>query len=353
MTHYEGGFEEAYPKIIGAILCDGKKVTPRAGSSLGETLELCPFDFSIPGNMPLCRLKSRKLALLFVFLEPLYLFTDQERTRIADALMTYAPNLKKLALNEDTGRFDGNYGDRIHLAGPLPLHGGGVSRSDYGLGDQMLRVYRLLAKDPHSRRAIVTIHNPVWDIVDGDSKDIPCTLSLHFMIREGVLDCYCTMRSNDVWYGTPHNVFMFTFLQRALASWLSVGVGTYHHRANSFHLYTSMLDKAEKFVDDSTANPKYWDLEDAPAIINYPYGCKSIFDTETDANAVMRRELMYRENQEMPELYPLTGEYMTIMFDLLEGFWSRKRAKEGRDISGEIRHNKDTPSTNDLTAHTS
>lgn len=345
-------FEQAYPSIMQEVIERGKKVTPRAGSSIGETLEITPYEFAIPADRPVCRLRARKMSPLFLMIEPFYLFTTQDETQIAEALMSYAPNLKKLALNEETGRFDGNYGDRIHLSG--------ISkdlRSDEPLGDQMLRVYRLLAKDPSSRRAVVTVHNPVWDHVDGDSKDIPCTLSLQFMIRNGCLTCFCTMRSNDVWYGTPHNVMMFTFLQRALASWLDVPAGLYFHRANSFHLYTAMLEKAAEFI----AQDKKWTagelsreeaLYDIPEIITYPEGHRSIVDTQTDANAVIRREKLHRERAEMPMPYPINGEYAECLFDLLAEFWAAKHKNKPRDILGKIRHNEVRhPSTHDHTHH--
>ncbi len=335
--NYFAGFEQAYPQIIGTILEKGKRITPRAGSSIGETLEICPYEFVIPSTRPVCRLKARKLSPLFLFLEPFYLFTTQQSTDIVGALSAYAPNLKKLALNEKTGKFDGNYGDRIHLM---------------NTGDQMLRIYKLLKQDIHSRRAVLTIHNPVWDIVDSESKDIPCTLSLQFLFREGMLDCYCTMRSNDVWYGTPHNVMMFTFLQRALAGWLSVPTGLYHHRANSFHLYTALEQKAKDFVDASTVNPDYWEKYDIPELIEYPMSCASIAALETDATAVIERERLYRTMEGPPERYPILGEYMITLFDLLTAFWADKRDKEGRDISPDFRHNKDIPLHNDPTATT-
>lgn len=341
IDNYFSGFEEAYPRIIEAIIQNGKKVTPRAGSSIGETLELTPYEFVIPSTKPICRLKARKLSPLFLFLEPMYLFTNQQETDIAAALMTYAPNLEALALNHETRKFDGNYGDRLHLNGR-------VDNIHYSGGDQMLRAYRLLAKDPDSRRAVVTIHNPVFDIIDGDSKDIPCTLSLQFLIRDGQLDCYCTMRSNDVWYGTPHNVMMFTFLQRAMASWLGVDAGLYHHRANSFHLYTAMEDKAKALLEAAHDYMSECVLEtledegkyfyDLPERIEYPLGCKSIVDTQTDVNAAMVREKLYREGRDVPELYPVGGEYMSTLFDLLADFWSKERAKKERDFSDDLEY---------------
>ena len=45
------------------------------------------------------------------------------------------------------------------------------------------------------------------------------------------------MRSNDVWWGVPYDVFQFTFLQIQLAQVLGLEPGVYTHQAGSFHLY--------------------------------------------------------------------------------------------------------------------
>ncbi len=240
-------FDEAYPRIISEVLESGHIISPRPGS-LGETIELMNFGFSIPADRPMCTLKERKAAYTFVMIEPLLLFSPQNDNTVG-ALCTYAPALKKLALNQKTGRFDSNYGDLINL---------------YGQGNQLHRVYDLLHADPQSRRGVITIHNPCFLSVASDSADVACSLSLCFYIRDGQLDCYCTMRSNDAILGTIHNIFQFTFIQRALAGWLGVKAGRYYHRAYSFHIYTEHLEWARRIVD----NPER--REDIPAHITYP-----------------------------------------------------------------------------------
>ena len=246
--HYRKGFHEAYPRIIGDIITNGADIHPRKGESLGATKELLNYSFSIPADKPLCLYSQRKFSFAFMFLEPVFLFTNQNANEIAEPLIKYAPNLKSLALNEGTGKFDGNYGDRINITN------GEYFTKPPKRTNQLIRCYNILKEDPQTRRAVVTIHNPLWDKVDGKSKDIPCTLNLQFMIRDNELDCFCQMRSNDIWYGTPHNVFMFTFLQRAMAGWLGVRVGTYYHRANSIHIYEKHLGKAEEFYADVFMN---------------------------------------------------------------------------------------------------
>lgn len=322
-------FNEAYVEMLKLILNKGHLVHPRQGSSLGPTKEVLNASFAIPSTMPLLTIAERKLSYAFAMLEPFYLFTNQEETDIVGALTTYAKNLVSLAYNEKTKKFDGNYGDRIHLAGDVPVIDGEGCLADCKLQDdemplnprawpsQLLRCYSLLAQDPNSRRAIITIHNPVWDKIDGDSKDIPCTLNLQFLIRDGRLHCFCQMRSNDIWYGTPHNVMMFTFLQRAMAGWLGVESGDYVHRANSLHMYEKHWEKAASIVDnfDNFGARGYFREDISPQVV-YPTHCQPEVTYE-QARGMIEWEKTYRENRLQAPMDKLTCKWRPS--DVYEG----------------------------------
>ncbi len=99
--------------------------------------------------------------------------------------------------------------------------------------DQWEHVKKLLTDDPLSRQAVIHIKEPN----NQPTKDLPCTVSLQFFIREGKLHMITNMRSNDLWMGFPYDVFSFTALQVKMAMELGVDVGTYTHIAGSLHLY--------------------------------------------------------------------------------------------------------------------
>lgn len=298
-TEWFNSFDDAYRAMLKLVHDRGHVVHPRQGGSLGATKEILNACFAIPANKPLCTIKERGLSYAFAMLEPFFLFTHQKETDIVTPLTTYAPNLTKLAYNDKTKEFDGNYGDRIHLSQPvlLPDKTNDYIPSETPLhlddeGSQLRRCYRLLANDLSSRRAILTIHNPVWDVIDGDSKDIPCTLNLQFLVRDSKLHCICTMRSNDIWYGTPHNVMMFTFLQRALAGWLGIPTGDYIHRANSLHMYQKHWEKALVVMHGKSD-------ETLPQEIVYPTHCHPEVTYEA-AKGMIAWEKEYRENGGKP-----------------------------------------------------
>lgn len=136
--------------------------------------------------------------------------------------------------------------------------------------DQWEHVIQLLKKDPLSRQAVIHIK----DASDKPTKDLPCTVCLQFIIREGKLHCFTYMRSNDIWLGFPYDVFSFTSLQILMAMTLHVPVGEYHHIAGSLHLYERNLPK------DSLKQ----------ALENFSAGAKAAAESLTFGNLIAEEE---------------------------------------------------------------
>ena len=103
--------------------------------------------------------------------------------------------------------------------------------------NQWEAVKEMLTKDPLSRQAIIHIKSPEDNVTINSTKDLPCTLDLQFFIREDKLHMTVHMRSNDIWTGTPYDMFSFACFQVKMAMELGVEVGTYTHFAGSLHLY--------------------------------------------------------------------------------------------------------------------
>lgn len=141
--------------------------------------------------------------------------------------MVIAASPRFVNYQEPNGEFYGAYGRRI--------------------GDQVSNVIDKLKADQHSRQAVITLWNPIYDNV-ATMKDYPCTVALHFAIVDDMLEMNVTMRSNDVWLGTPYDLFQFTQLQMTIANVLNIGAGTYRHTAWSLHLYESDTDAIEEFI---------------------------------------------------------------------------------------------------------
>lgn len=136
--------------------------------------------------------------------------------------------------------------------GSLYAHGHYGARWSHTLENgrtQLATVIRTLKKNPESRQAILTCWDRDTDLVHAervDRGDIPCTLSVQFLVRGGNLNCIVTMRSNDIWLGLPYDIFAFTCLQMMVASALGLSIGWYQHQAGSLHLYHRNREKCER-----------------------------------------------------------------------------------------------------------
>lgn len=109
-------------------------------------------------------------------------------------------------------------------------------------------VVDLLRRDPDSRQAVITLFDSDRDLGRPNVKDVPCTLSIQFFLRDGAfgpepedvrkyLQMWVVMRSNDAWLGLPYDLGQFSLLQFAIAQALGAEIGTYTHTVGSMHLY--------------------------------------------------------------------------------------------------------------------
>lgn len=143
--------------------------------------------------------------------------------------MVVAASPRFIDYQEPNGEFYGSYGRRI--------------------GDQVHHVIHKLLNDIHTRQAVITLWDPLYDNSSG-YKDYPCTVALHFAIIDNKLEMNVTMRSNDVWLGTPYDLFQFTQLQMSIAIVLGIEPGIYRHTAWSLHLYESDFEAVEEFISN-------------------------------------------------------------------------------------------------------
>ena len=114
--------------------------------------------------------------------------------------------------------------------------------------DQVQNVIEILNAHPASRRAVIQIFNA--EDISSARKEIPCTTTLQFFVRDDRLDMITTMRSNDAYWGLPHDVFCFTMIQELIARSLGREIGIYRHFAGSLHLYKDHRHDAQNFVNE-------------------------------------------------------------------------------------------------------
>jgi thymidylate synthase len=112
------------------------------------------------------------------------------------------------------------------------------------LATQWDYVIAQLKQSRDTRQAVATI----WTPNPNPSKDIPCTISLQFLVRDNKLNVIVTMRSSDVWLGIPYDVFTFSMLGNSIAGILDLEPGFIQMQLGSSHMYESDLDKAQQII---------------------------------------------------------------------------------------------------------
>lgn len=122
--------------------------------------------------------------------------------------------------------------------------------------NQIKNITKLLRTNPSSRRAVIQLFD-AQDLKKIDRKEIPCTCTLQFFIRNKKLHMVTTMRSNDVFLGLPHDIFTFTMIQEILARDLGVNLGSYSHFVGSLHLYDRNFKDARKYLNEGVQSTEF------------------------------------------------------------------------------------------------
>lgn len=135
-------------------------------------------------------------------------------------------------------------------------------------------VLSLLRADRDTRQAVLHFHLPTD--LQAASRDTPCTCSMQFLLRHNRLECLVVMRSNDIIWGMPYDVFSFTMLQEVMARQLDVEPGTYTHVVGSLHLYDRHRAMAERIVSEAPSP-----VAAMPEMPDQPWqGIRELFGTE-------------------------------------------------------------------------
>jgi thymidylate synthase len=206
---------DAVLQVCRAVLADGRPVAPRGQ----PTKELSPVHVELadPTDTLPDGINRQKLLPAIGAAEALQNVAGVAMPGLMHRISKFFP--------KPTGRWDegvATYGERM--------------------GRQLDDACELLRVDPDSREAVVSIWGD-GDITGGQAHNL-CTVSLQFLIREGALDLFVTMRSNDAWYGLCYDLFQFAQVQLTMARCLGVPPGRYFHAAASMHLYERHWDVA-------------------------------------------------------------------------------------------------------------
>lgn len=103
----------------------------------------------------------------------------------------------------------------------------------------------LLRKDQNTRRAIMVLYNPAQDS-DISNKNTPGIIYIQFRLKNKKLDMTSTIRSNDLLFGWPANIYQLYNLQQMVAEELKIETGDLVTISNSAHFFEEDEEHLER-----------------------------------------------------------------------------------------------------------
>jgi thymidylate synthase len=199
-------FAATYNQAL-AWLKDAPECSPR-GMKTKEMLGCQLFVEDARSRLAFC--SGRKFSLAFALAEAVWVYEGR-----SDLEYVQRYNKRYANFSDDGVTLHGAYGPRVR--------------------EPMQQALKKLRSDRDTRQAVVTIYGNDDSYVQ--SKDIPCTIAWQLFARDGKLNMICTMRSSDIFWGIPYDLFVNTMLQEVWADYLELDVGWYLHQSASLHVY--------------------------------------------------------------------------------------------------------------------
>jgi len=232
MSFRPNNADHVWFELIQKIMRQGLPYAPRGK----ETRELLGVQTQIDMRYPIVTNPGRKAGYKFMAAEAAWILSGDNR------VSTISPYSRHISTFSDDGEtFFGAYGPKIK--------------------EQLYYVASTLAADPDSRQAVINIwrENP-----RAGTKDVPCSLSVQFLIRNNKLHCQYTMRSSDAWLGWVYDVFNFTMLAGVVLLELGqrypqLELGLLTLTAGSQHIYeTNYHDVAAVLTENTPLGDNYF-----------------------------------------------------------------------------------------------
>ncbi len=115
-----------------------------------------------------------------------------------------------------------------------------------GTVDQIRWVLGEIARNPDSRRLVVSAWNPA----DLDRMALaPCHCLFQFYVAEGRLSCQLYQRSADAFLGVPFNIASYALLTQMVAQVSGLAPGDFVHSFGDVHLYSNHLTQTRRLLE--------------------------------------------------------------------------------------------------------
>lgn len=230
---------DALPKALSSLHIDHIKRESRNGPVLQAPTTVSTI-YSRPWERVMFH-PWRDANPFFHFYESLWMLAGREDVA---PLTRY---VKRMADFSDDGKsFNAAYGARWRS------YVFGVEHGDLSIGDQLRMIIEELKENQDSRRCVLQIWDPQWDLCV-DTKDAACNLVATFQLtpRRFELDTYrhaldmtVFCRSNDIIWGCyGANAVHFSMLMEYIARGIGAPMGLYTQISVNWHAYEEVFTK--------------------------------------------------------------------------------------------------------------
>jgi thymidylate synthase len=138
----------------------------------------------------------------------------------------------------------------------LGAYGPKIFKSTESSKSQYERIIEQIVKRKTTKQAYIAISDAEdYKYRDQEFSSPPCTIGLHFYVRNEKLNLAVYMRSNDAYLGLPHDLFCFTMLQELISVRTNMALGTYSHYATSMHAYQVDIEKINNYLNEGLQEP--------------------------------------------------------------------------------------------------
>jgi len=105
----------------------------------------------------------------------------------------------------------------------------------------------LLTEEPNSRRAVISLWNPEQDS-NNKNRNVPGLISLDFKLRENKLHVAGMIRSADLLFGWPANIYQISLIQEKISKKLGCSKGRISTFMTSAHVFTYQNDHIDDLL---------------------------------------------------------------------------------------------------------
>jgi len=271
-------FTEAYVDLIKRVYQRPEHVCSPRGMKiheyLGVTFKICDARNRLP------YVPERNFSIAYFIGESLWYLSGNNSTEWISRYSSFWKNI-----SDDGSTANSAYGSRIFKPHDR------IAATVDNTWTQWKYVIDELINDQDSRRVVIHIRSPQDSLLA--KKDVPCTLTLQFFLRQDRVHQTVCMRSSDLIFGIAYDVPAFTLFQELLAVELTqrlgrkIDVGTYTHTSNSLHLYERDFKMASSIIANNTnrciatrSMPRIESLPDLEGLYQFEERVSTITDVD-------------------------------------------------------------------------